>query len=77
MGELRKRFHLQYPGGVVQKVGNNEIQMSVMHIIFNNNCKWSENIDNIFYNPNGIVKKFPLPTPVISRGQFKFSDNIY
>ena len=64
-----------YPGEVTSVKGNH-IDVSVMHPTFNQNWKWPDNPDQIFYYQDDIVKRVSPPVPVGSRGQFKF-DNFF
>jgi hypothetical protein len=63
-----------YPGEVTV-IGKDDVQVSVMHRTFNQNWKWPDKSDKIFYKMSDILRKIAPPVPVGNRGQYKFEEN--
>ena len=64
----------EFPGEVVEIGADGGVRVSVMHKFgLENNWKWPNDVDAIFYNPSRVVKKIRPPVVVGGRGQFSFN----
>ena len=64
-----------YPGEIVT-IGNEDVQVNVMHKEFAAYWKWPSPKDQIFYPWSAVVRKISLPVHVGNResGQYKFEE---